>query len=112
MKITNFGSDDIIRVTGASEGQYSYTNADLDGDGQADDLSDTFSTPNAGIVNDIQTINAVDSTGFVGDKATAISAAGFSFISFGLLRRLRLPLTYSQPQTLIAIVTITYCKTL
>jgi phosphoribosyl-AMP cyclohydrolase len=83
VKITNFGSDDIIRVTGATEGQYSFTNADLDGDGQADDLSITFSNPDAGIVNDIQIINAVSSTAFVGDMSTAISAVGFNFISFG-----------------------------
>jgi hypothetical protein len=83
VKITNFGSDDIIRVTGANEGQYSFTNADLDGDGQADDLSITFSNPDAGIVNDIQIINAVSPTAFVGDMSTAISAVGFNFISFG-----------------------------
>ena len=83
VKITNFGSDDIIRVTGATEGQYSFTNADLDGDGQADDLSITFSNPDAGIVNDIQIINAVSPTAFVGDMSTAISAVGFNFISFG-----------------------------
>ena len=83
MKITNFGSDDIIRVTGATEGQYSFTNTDLDNDGQADDLSITFSNPDTGVVNDIQIINAVDPTAFIADKASAISAVGFNFISFG-----------------------------
>lgn len=83
VKITNFGSDDIIRVTGATEDKYSFTNADLDGDGQADDLSITFSNPDAGVVNDIQIINAVSSTAFIADKASAISAVGFNFISFG-----------------------------
>lgn len=83
VKITNFSSDDVVKVTGATEGQYSFTNIDLDNDGSADDLSITFSNPEAGVVNDIQILNIVSPTAFVGDRASAISAVGFNFISFG-----------------------------
>lgn len=81
VQITNFAAGDTIRVTGATEGDYSFSSSDLDGDGSADDLSITYS--NAGVTNDIQILNAVSPTAFVVDKATAISAVGFNFISFG-----------------------------
>lgn len=58
----------------------------LDGDGVAYDLQIIFSNPAAGVVNDIQIFNADSPTAFVNDKATAISAVGFNFISFGWVR--------------------------
>ena len=81
VKITDFTSGDVIQVTGATESQYSFSTADLDADGSADDLSITYS--NAGVVNDIQILNVVSPTAFVFDKASAVSAVGFNFITFG-----------------------------
>ncbi len=83
VKIADFGANDLIRISGASEGKYSFSSGDLDGDGAADDLSISFSDPALGVVNDIQILNAVSPSAFVFDKATAVSAVGFNFISFG-----------------------------
>jgi hypothetical protein len=80
--ISGFGKDDVIRVTGATENQYSYSSGDFDGDGSGDDLSLTF-VSGSGVVNDIQILNVVSSSAFVFDKATAVSAVGFNFITFG-----------------------------
>jgi len=83
VKITNFTAGDSIRVTGATEGQYSFSSSDLDGDGSADDLSISYSDTGLGVVNDIQILNAVSPSAFIFDKATAVSAVGFNFITFG-----------------------------
>lgn len=83
VKITNFTAGDVIRVTGASEAQYSFSSGDLDGDGSADDLSISYSNAGSGVVNDIQILNVVSPTAFVFDKASAVSAVGFNFITFG-----------------------------
>lgn len=83
VKITNFTSGDSIRVTNATEADYSFSSSDLDGDGSADDLSISYSNAGSGVVNDIQILNVVSSSAFVFDKATAVSAVGFNFITFG-----------------------------
>ena len=83
VKITDFTLGDLIRVTGASEGQYNFSSRDLDDDGSADDLSISYSDAGSGVVNDIQILNVVSPTAFVFDKATAVSAVGFNFITFG-----------------------------
>ena len=81
VKITNFGSGDLIRVTGATD--FIFTTGDLDGDGTAGDLSISLSNPDTGIVNDIYILNSVSPEAFVFDRATAVSAVGFNFITFG-----------------------------
>ena len=81
VRITDFTSGDVIQVTGATESQYSFSSSDLDGDGSADDLSITYS--NAGVTNDIQILNVVSTAAIVFDKASAVSAVGFNFITFG-----------------------------
>lgn len=83
VKITNFASGDSIQVTNATEADYSFSSSDLDGDGSADDLSISYSNAGSGVVNDIQILNAVSPSAFVFDKATAVSAVGFNFITFG-----------------------------
>jgi len=83
VKITNFTSGDSIRVTGATEADYSFSSSDLDGDGSADDLSISYSNAGSGVVNDIQILNAVSPSAFIFDKATAVTAVGFNFITFG-----------------------------
>jgi len=83
VKITNFTAGDSIRVTGATEDKYSFSSSDLDGDGSADDLSISYSDTGLGVVNDIQILNAVSPSAFIFDKATAVSAVGFNFITFG-----------------------------
>ena len=82
VRITGFGADDVIRVTGATQGQYNFTSADFDNDGSADDLGISYNA-GSGVVNDIQILNIVSPTAFVVDRATAISAVGFNFITFG-----------------------------
>ena len=82
VRITDFAAGDSIRVTGANEGDYNFSSLDLDGDGSADDLSITSNT-GSGVVNDIQILNVVSSSAFVLDKASAVSAVGFNFITFG-----------------------------
>jgi VCBS repeat-containing protein len=81
VKITNFGSGDLIRVTGATD--YIFTTGDLDGDGTADDLAISLSNADTGIVNDIYILNSVSPEAFVFDRTTAFSAVGFNFITFG-----------------------------
>jgi len=83
VKITNFTSGDVIQVTGAAESLYSFSSSDLDNDGSADDLSISNSNAGSGVVNDIQILNVVSPTAFIFDKASAISAVGFNFITFG-----------------------------
>jgi hypothetical protein len=83
VKVTDFTSGDVIHVTGATEADYSFSSSDLDGDGSADDLSISYSNAGSGVVNDIQILNVVSSSAFVFDKATAVSAVGFNFITFG-----------------------------
>ena len=77
VKITNFTAGDSIRVTGATEGQYSFSSSDLDGDGSADDLSIVYNA-GSGVVNDIQILNVVSPSDFVFDSASAIKAVGFN----------------------------------
>jgi hypothetical protein len=55
----------------------------LDGDGVADDLAISYSDPVSGAVNDIEILNILSPTAFVQDRASAIAAVGFNFISFG-----------------------------
>jgi hypothetical protein len=81
VKIVNFGSDDLIRVTGATS--YDFTTGDLDSDGAADDLSISLSNPNTGIINEIFVLNSVSPEAFIFDRASAVSAVGFNFITFG-----------------------------
>ena len=83
VKINNFAAGDLIQVIGATEDQYNFTSDDLDGDGSADDLSITSINAESGVVNDIQILNVVSPTDFVLDKASAVSAVGFNFITFG-----------------------------
>jgi hypothetical protein len=82
VRITGFGADDVIRVTGATQSQYNFTSADFDNDGSADDLGISYNA-GSGVVNDIQILNIVSPTAFIVDRATAISAVGFNFITFG-----------------------------
>lgn len=83
VKITSFAAGDSIRITGAAEGQYSFSSSDLDRDGSADDLSISNVDAGLGVVNDIQILNVVSPTAFIFDKASAVSAVGFNFITFG-----------------------------
>ncbi len=82
VRISGFGIDDVIKVTGATESQYSFTTGDLDKDGSADDLSIVYNA-GSGVVNDIQILNVVSASDFVFDKASAVKAVGFNFITFG-----------------------------
>jgi Ca2+-binding RTX toxin-like protein len=81
--LTNFSFGDLIAVRGATESQYSFSSRDLDGDGVADDLAISYSDPVSGAVNDIEILNILSPTAFVQDRASAIAAVGFNFISFG-----------------------------
>ncbi len=83
VRIDNFTSGDKIRIVGASEAQYVFASGDYDSDGVADDLSIRYENKALGVVNDIQILNVLSSSGVVIDKASAISAVGFNFISFG-----------------------------
>lgn len=83
VRIQGFGRDDLIRVSGASDAQYSYKSLDLDNDGAADDLQISYANATTGAVNEIQILDVINSSVAVVDKATAISAVGFSFIVFG-----------------------------
>ena len=74
VRITGFGADDVIRVTGAAQGQYNFTSADFDNDGSADDLGISYNA-GSGVVNDIQILNVVSSTAFVVDKAGIVQYA-------------------------------------
>jgi len=82
VRISGFGIDDVIRVTGATASQYSFTSGDFDNDGSADDLSIVYNA-GSGVVNDIQILNVVSPSDFVFDSASAIKAVGFNFITFG-----------------------------
>lgn len=78
--ISNFGIDDLIRVNGPDN--YDYTTGDFDNDGAADDLSIVYNA-GAGVINDIQILNVVSPSDYVFDKNSAVSAVGFNFITFG-----------------------------
>jgi hypothetical protein len=81
--LTHFSFGDFIAIRGATESQYSFSSRDLDGDGEGDDLAISFSDPVSGAVNDIEILNILSSTAFVQDRASAVAAVGFNFISFG-----------------------------
>lgn len=82
VRISNFGIDDLIRVTGATADQYSFSSGDMDNDGSADDLSIVYNA-GSGVINDIQILNVVSPSDFVFDKNSAVLAVGFNFVTFG-----------------------------
>ena len=80
--ITNFESGDVISVTGAVAADYSYTSADLDGGGLANDLQITSNIDN--VVGSIILLDVIgDANAFVSNEASAEAAVGFDFINFG-----------------------------
>ncbi len=83
VRITNLSADDVLRIVGATDTDYSFSSGDLDGDGAADDLSIAFNNLAAGVLNDIKLLSVVKEDAFVFDRATAIAAVGFNFITFG-----------------------------
>jgi hypothetical protein len=83
VKITGFGADDRITVTGATSSQYSFTTINTDGNGTAD-LVITFNNTAASVVNSITLLEAVSANAFVADFATAQAAMNNSnFMVFG-----------------------------
>ena len=83
MKITGFGADDRITVTGATSSQYSFTTINTDGNGTAD-LVITFNNTAASVVNSITLLEAVSANAFVSNYATAQAAMNNSnFMVFG-----------------------------
>ena len=83
VKITGFGADDRITVTGATSSQYSFTTINTDGNGTAD-LVITFNNTAASVVNSITLLEAVSANAFVADYATAQSAMNNpNFMVFG-----------------------------
>lgn len=83
VKITGFGADDRITVTGATASQYSFTTINTDGNGTAD-LVITFNNTAASVVNSITLLEAVSANAFVADFATAQAAMNNSnFMVFG-----------------------------
>ena len=83
VKITGFGADDRITVTGATSSQYSFTTINTDGNGTAD-LVITFNNTAASVVNSITLLEAVSANAFVSNFATAQAAMNNSnFMVFG-----------------------------
>ena len=83
VKITGFGADDRLTVTGATSSQYSFTTINTDGNGTAD-LVITFNNTAASVVNSITLLEAVSANAFVADYATAQSAMNNpNFMVFG-----------------------------
>ena len=77
VKITNFGSDDKITVSGATSSQYSFTTVGTD-------LSITFNNISASVVNNITLVNAVSANDFVNSYASAqVAMNNTSFLVFG-----------------------------
>lgn len=81
--ISNFTGDDVIRVTGATAGQYAFTSGSFDGGTTGNDLQISFNNTTAGVVNTIVILNVVDPNTLVFNQATAVSALGYNFITFG-----------------------------
>lgn len=83
VRITGFGADDRITVTGATSLQYSFTTVNNDGNSTAD-LIITFNNTAASAVNNITLVEAVNANAYVGDFASAQAAIGNSgFMVFG-----------------------------
>lgn len=83
VRITGFGSDDRILVTGATSQRYAFTTINTDGNSTAD-LVITFNNTIASVVNSITLVEAVSANAFVSDFATAQAAIGnASFMVFG-----------------------------
>jgi len=83
VKITGFGADDRLTVTGATSSQYSFTTINTDGNGTAD-LVITFNNSAASVVNSITLLEAVSANAFVADYATAQTAMNNpNFMVFG-----------------------------
>lgn len=89
VKISGFGADDRITVTGGQPSTgpgvagYSFTTINTDGNGTAD-LVITFNNSTASVVNSITLLEAVSATAFVEDYATAQSAMNNpNFMVFG-----------------------------
>lgn len=80
VKVTGFGQDDVINVTGATAGDYNFSTGDADNDGKADDLNVSYS--NNGIVTLISLIDAVNNTGLVFNYDTAAHSIGSDFMHF------------------------------
>ena len=83
VRITGFGADDRITVTGATSSRYSFTTVNTDGNSTAD-LVITFNNVSASAVNSITLVEAVSANAFVADYATAQAAIGNAgFMVFG-----------------------------
>lgn len=81
VSIAGFDHGDLIRVTGATASDYSFTNADFNGDGVYGDLAIVSSTDIA--TNIIYILDAVGANDTIVDLATAKAAFGADFIAFG-----------------------------
>lgn len=83
VRITGFGADDRITVTGATSSRYSFTTINTDGNSTAD-LVITFNNTTASVENSITLVEAVNTNAFVLDYATAQAAIGNAgFMLFG-----------------------------
>lgn len=77
--IKSFGSDDVIRVTGATSSQYNFAISNAD----PKDLEITYTDPTTSATNTIVLDDVIKTDAFIADYQTAVSALGWSFMTFG-----------------------------
>jgi hypothetical protein len=77
--LKNFGPDDIIRVTGATASQYSFTSSVLD----PKDLEITYTDAVTSTTNTIVLDDVIKADVLIENYATASTALGWNFMAFG-----------------------------
>jgi hypothetical protein len=77
--LKNFGTDDVIRVTGATASQYNFAISALD----PKDLEITYTDAATSATNTIVLDDVIKADAFIADYATASTALGWNFMAFG-----------------------------
>jgi hypothetical protein len=77
--LKNFGTDDVIRVTGATASQYNFAISALD----PKDLEITYTDAVTSATNTIVLDDVIKDDAFIADYATASTALGWNFMAFG-----------------------------
>lgn len=77
--LKNFGTDDVIRVTGATASQYNFAISALD----PNDLEITYTDAVTSATNTIVLDDVIKADAFIADYATASTALGWNFMTFG-----------------------------
>lgn len=77
--VKNFGSDDVIRVTGATASQYNFAISDAD----PKDLEITYTDAATSATNRIVLDDVIKVDAFIANYQTAATALGWNFMTFG-----------------------------